>query len=111
MELQQTADILGSGAAPCLRPPYGATDAFTQAYAAELGYDVIMWNIDTLDWNRPGIEPIASTVMGHIYPGAIVLMHDGGGDRTQTVAALQNILRGLSSQGYVFEPLCQSSSF
>ena len=67
--------------------------------------------IDTLDWNQPGIEPIASTVLENIYPGAIVLMHDGGGDRTQTVAALQNILRDLSSQGYVFEPLCQADNF
>ena len=41
------------------------------------------------------------------YPGAIVLMHDGGGDRSQTVAALQTILETLSSQGYVFEVVCR----
>jgi peptidoglycan/xylan/chitin deacetylase (PgdA/CDA1 family) len=106
-ELLQTAAVLGPSAAPCLRPPYGATDSFTRAYAAELGYEVIMWNVDTLDWTRPGPGVIVSTVMEQVYPGAIVLMHDGGGDRTQTVAALEQVLRELTSQGYTLEALCR----
>jgi peptidoglycan/xylan/chitin deacetylase (PgdA/CDA1 family) len=106
-ELLKTAQALGEDAVPCLRPPYGATDSFTRAYAAELGYDVVMWNVDTLDWTRPGAEAIALTVLDKVGSGAIVLMHDGGGDRSETVAALEAILRNLSDQGFVLEPLCQ----
>jgi peptidoglycan/xylan/chitin deacetylase (PgdA/CDA1 family) len=90
-----------------MRPPYGATDSFTRAYAAELGYEVVLWNIDTLDWTHPGAEAIASAVVDKVYPGAILLMHDGGGDRTQTVVALEAILRDLTGLGYALEPLCQ----
>ncbi len=103
----QAEQAIGPAAAPCLRPPYGATDAFTRAYAAELGYEIVMWNVDTLDWSQPGVEAIAASVRDNVYPGAIVLMHDGGGNRAQTVAALETILRELSSQGYVLEALCQ----
>ena len=106
-ELQKTAQAIGAGSAFCMRPPYGATDSHTRAYAAELGYDVVMWNIDTLDWKRPGAKAVVLTVMNKVYPGAIVLMHDGGGDRTQTAAALEAVLRDLSSQGYALEAYCQ----
>ncbi|HFE67035.1 MAG TPA: polysaccharide deacetylase family protein [Chloroflexi bacterium] len=103
----QAEQAIGPAAAPCLRPPYGATDAFTRAYAAELGYEIVMWNIDTLDWSQPGVEAIVASVTDNVYPGAIVLMHDGGGNRAQTVAALEIILSNLSSQGYALEALCQ----
>jgi peptidoglycan/xylan/chitin deacetylase (PgdA/CDA1 family) len=85
-----------------LRPPYGSTDAATRQYAAELGYNIVMWDVDPQDWRRPGTEAIADHVLSHVFPGAIVLMHDGGGDRTQSVAALEIILRELSAQGYKF---------
>jgi len=106
-EILDTEELLGDWAAPCLRPPYGATDSFTRAYAAELGYELVMWNLDTLDWSRPGAEDIVSAVTDNVYPQAIVLMHDGGGDRQQTVSALEAVLRDLSSRGYALEPLCQ----
>jgi len=105
-ELQKTEEILGEKGVKCLRPPYGATDAYTRAYAAELGYSLIFWNIDTQDWRKPGAEAIASEVIDKAYPGAIVLMHDGGGDRSQTLEALETILETLISQGYVFEVVC-----
>jgi peptidoglycan/xylan/chitin deacetylase (PgdA/CDA1 family) len=85
-----------------LRPPYGSTDANTRNYAAELGYATVLWDIDPQDWRRPGTEEIANHVLSHVFPGAIVLMHDGGGDRSQSVAALEIILRDLSSKGYKF---------
>jgi len=105
-EPQRTEDILGDRGAKCVRPPYGATDAYSLAYAAELGYKVVMWNIDTEDWRRPGADAIASRALNKAYPGAIVLMHDDGGDRSQTVEALKTILETLSSQGYAFEVVC-----
>jgi peptidoglycan/xylan/chitin deacetylase (PgdA/CDA1 family) len=85
-----------------LRPPYGATDANTRQYAADAGYAVVLWDIDPQDWRRPGAKVIADHVVREAYPGAIVLMHDGGGDRAQSVAALETILRELSQKGYVF---------
>jgi peptidoglycan/xylan/chitin deacetylase (PgdA/CDA1 family) len=85
-----------------LRPPYGATDANTRQYAADLGYAVVLWDIDPQDWRRPGAKVIADHIIREAYPGAIVLMHDGGGDRSQSVAALETLLQNLSGQGYVF---------
>jgi peptidoglycan/xylan/chitin deacetylase (PgdA/CDA1 family) len=85
-----------------LRPPYGSTDANTRQYAAELSYATVLWDIDPQDWRRPGTEAIADHVLSHVFPGAIVLMHDGGGDRSQSVAALEIILRDLSAKGYKF---------
>jgi peptidoglycan/xylan/chitin deacetylase (PgdA/CDA1 family) len=105
-EVDQTAAVLGERGVPCMRPPYGATDSFTRAYAAELGYEVILWNVDTLDWSRPGVDEIVRAVVDQVYPGAIVLMHDGGGDREQTVAALEAVLRALTDQGYTLAALC-----
>jgi peptidoglycan/xylan/chitin deacetylase (PgdA/CDA1 family) len=105
-ELTKAEEILGDTSARCLRPPYGATDAYTRAYAAELGYRLVMWNIDTEDWRQPGADAIASRVLTAAYPGAIVLFHDGGGDRSQTVEALETILKALTDRGYVFEVVC-----
>ncbi len=85
-----------------LRPPYGATDSHTRGYAAELGYQVTMWDIDPMDWRRPGIEAISSHILRSVFPGAIVLMHDGGGDRSQSAEALEIVLRELSARGFKF---------
>jgi peptidoglycan/xylan/chitin deacetylase (PgdA/CDA1 family) len=88
-----------------LRPPGGATDANTAAYAAELGYQVAAWDIDPKDWRRPGAAAIASHVLRRAFPGAVVVLHDGGGGSQQTVTALGAILAELSAQGYVFRGL------
>ena len=89
-----------------VRPPYGATDAKTRNYAASLGYAVVMWDIDPQDWRKPGAGVIASHIVSSVYPGAIILMPDGGRDRSQTVVALKRVLRELSAQGYVFRNIC-----
>ncbi len=106
-EIQDTEAALGPYATRCLRPPYGAMDANTRAYAQELGYRVILWDIDPRDWARPGTEAIATHVLARIGPGKVVLLHDGGGDRAQTLGALERILRRLHAQGYRFEPICR----
>jgi peptidoglycan/xylan/chitin deacetylase (PgdA/CDA1 family) len=85
-----------------LRPPYGATDANTRQYAANLGYAVVMWDIDPQDWRQPGVDILANHIISSVYPGAIVLSHDGGGERSQTVEAYRKVLAELSSQGYGF---------
>jgi peptidoglycan/xylan/chitin deacetylase (PgdA/CDA1 family) len=90
------------GTVAYVRPPYGETDESTRSYAADLGMSVVMWDVDPMDWREPGAQQIADYVLDNAYPGAIVLMHDGGGDRSQTVAALETILPGLAAQGYRF---------
>jgi peptidoglycan/xylan/chitin deacetylase (PgdA/CDA1 family) len=85
-----------------MRPPYGAADANTLSYASSLGYTVVLWDIDPQDWRRPGADVIANHIVSSVYPGAIVLSHDGGGDRSQTVDAYRQVLSQLSAQGYVF---------
>jgi peptidoglycan/xylan/chitin deacetylase (PgdA/CDA1 family) len=60
------------------------------------------WSVDPRDWNRPGADAVVATVQKNIHDGAIVLLHDGGGNRTQTVAALERLLPWLTSQGYTF---------
>jgi peptidoglycan-N-acetylglucosamine deacetylase len=62
----------------------------------------MLWNVDPQDWRQPGTKAISDHILSHVFPGAIVLMHDGGGDRTQSVAALEIILRGLSAKGPKF---------
>ena len=96
--------VVGERADPlaCLRPPYGAVDARTAPLAAELGKALVLWDVDPQDWRQPGAEQIASYVLSHASPGAIILMHDGGGGRSQTVAALETVLAELSSRGYGF---------
>jgi peptidoglycan/xylan/chitin deacetylase (PgdA/CDA1 family) len=55
----------------------------------------ILWDVDPRDWAMPGTGAIISNVLGHARRGSIIVMHDGGGDRSQTLAALPAILRGL----------------
>jgi peptidoglycan-N-acetylglucosamine deacetylase len=105
-EVQATQKALGDVGTNCLRPPYGATDASTASYAKALGFRLVLWNVDPRDWTRPGATVIAQRILARVYPGAIVLMHDGGGDRSQTVAALEVVLHKLSAQGYHFEAYC-----
>ncbi len=109
-EVERTQVIVeqATGILPtCLRPPYGATDPNTLANIDALGLDVVMWTVDTQDWTRPGTEALVNYILDNVYPGAILLMHDGGGERSQTIAALERVLPQLSAQGYVFERLCR----
>jgi peptidoglycan/xylan/chitin deacetylase (PgdA/CDA1 family) len=105
-EVLGAQEAIGGGVA-CLRPPYGSRDANTAGYAAEIGYTVIMWDIDTHDWASPGADAISSRLINGARDGGIVLMHDGGGDRAQTIAALDTALTTLEGQGYRFGALCK----
>jgi peptidoglycan-N-acetylglucosamine deacetylase len=84
------------------RPPYGAINPQIRQVAAGLGLRTVIWDADSLDWTSPGCEEIVRLVMSRVRPGAIVLLHDGGGNRTQTVCALPRIIRNLRGRGYRF---------
>jgi peptidoglycan-N-acetylglucosamine deacetylase len=93
-----------TGFRPCLfRPPGGAVNSRLVGSALSLGMDTITWDVDPRDWSRPGTGAIVSRVLGAVRPGSIVLMHDGGGPRGETVAALPTILRVLRHRGYRFK--------
>ncbi len=104
---------VGAEAPPtrCLRPPYGAIDSATASIAAELGKSIVMWDVDPQDWRQPGADQIARHILSHAYPGAIILLHDGGGGRSQTVAALRTVMAELSSRSFTFRivPACNSA--
>lgn len=97
-----------SGFRPCLfRPPYGATSAALTGVVRSSGALSILWDVDSDDWQRPGAARIAANVLGRTRPGSIILMHDGGGPRSQTVAALPAIIRGLRRRGLRFVTVAQ----
>lgn len=89
----------------CLRPPYGAVNDTVKQAMRERGLQSVLWNVDPKDWNSPGASTIADRIVSNAYPGAVVLLHDGGGDRSQTVRALRMALPKLRAQGYEFEPV------
>jgi peptidoglycan/xylan/chitin deacetylase (PgdA/CDA1 family) len=92
-----------------MRPPYGFINAHVRALVAERGYHIAHWNVDPQDWRRPGVSPIVDNVLGNTVDEDIILLHDGGGDRSQTVVALERVLAILGARGYAFYPLPMTS--
>jgi len=86
--------------AQLFRPPGGSFDPSLVAVTQAQGLRVVLWDVDPRDW-APGAtaREIARAVLGSIKPGAVVELHDGGGDRSATVAALPKIIRGIRSKG------------
>lgn len=100
MRATSAAIRAASGFRPCtFRPPYGLYNSGTVSAARDLGMSVALWDIDTDDYRQPGTDTIYSRAV-QAGRGSIVLMHDGGGPRGQTVAALPRIVKKLRSRGY-----------
>jgi peptidoglycan/xylan/chitin deacetylase (PgdA/CDA1 family) len=97
-----------TGFRPCLfRPPGGAVDSSVIATAGSLGLKTITWDVDPRDWSLPGTSEIYSNIVANTRPGSIVLMHDGGGPRDETLAALPQIIDMLRARGYSFETVSE----
>ena len=105
--ISRTQAVLGDLAAPCLRPPYGSIDAFTREWAASHGLTLITWDASPRDWLRPPAEEIADYIVKWARPGVVLLMHDGGGDRSRTVQGLDMALERLADRGLRYEPVCR----
>lgn len=86
------------------RPPYFSFDEKVEAVVAKLGYKITAGcaNGAATDWENPGVDHIVEHTVNTIAPGQILILHDGFGDRSQTVAALQIIVDKLTAEGYRF---------
>ncbi len=106
-EVGDTSAILGDMDSGCLRPPYGAIDYNVVDFADQLGISIVKWNLDPEDWRSPGADEIAQHVIDNARDGSIVVLHDGGGDRSQTVEAVRTILKTMTARGWQFKALCR----
>jgi peptidoglycan/xylan/chitin deacetylase (PgdA/CDA1 family) len=102
-ELLQEAHAIERYGAPfprMFRPPDGDWNATTLRLLRKDHMLMVLWSLDTDDWQLPGVHTIVQRVLSGAEPGAIVLMHDAGGNRSETIAALPTIIRGLRQRGY-----------
>ncbi|MET8139670.1 polysaccharide deacetylase family protein [Sphaerisporangium sp. NPDC005288] len=102
-QIAHTARHLPSGreGAPALfRPPYGSRTSAILSWLVDLETTTVLWDVEPFDWAMPGTDVIVGRVLAEARAGSIVLLHDGGGDRSQTVAALPRIIEGLLDQDY-----------
>lgn len=102
---QSTIQRLSGESSTWFRPPGGELSPAVWARIRRAHLKVALWNVDPQDWRRKPSKQIAHSVVTHVKPGSVVLMHDGGGDRSQTIKALPVIIRSLQSRGYRFVTL------
>lgn len=93
-------ELLGGPRPDLFRPPYGSFNATTLRELQALHLLMVLWSVDTGDYQQPGVSVIVQRVLAGARPGAILLMHDGGGNRSQTIAALPIIIRELRARGF-----------
>jgi peptidoglycan-N-acetylglucosamine deacetylase len=84
------------------RAPYGAWSKATLEYCAAEKLMPLDWSVDPRDWARPGVSEIVSNILANTATGSVILEHDGGGDRSETVAALKIVIPRLLDRGYHF---------
>ncbi|MGH2988063.1 MAG: polysaccharide deacetylase family protein [Solirubrobacterales bacterium] len=103
--LARTNQIIraATGFLPCrFRAPGDSINSALVSRARGAGMTSVGWNVDPQDWRTPGTGAIQSRVVSAVQPGSIVVLHDGGGNRSQTVAAVPGIIRELHARGYTF---------
>ncbi len=87
------------------RPPGGDSSPYLFQVALQRGYRIALWNVDPWDWKRPKPRSIWRRILTQMRPGAVVVMHDGGGERDGTLQALPTIIDELRVRGYRFVTL------
>ncbi|WP_435837728.1 polysaccharide deacetylase family protein [Streptantibioticus parmotrematis] len=103
LDAEQMIEKASGGVKPMYyRAPGGAFTPYSRQIAASQGMRPLGWNVDTKDFDRPGVPTIVKTLKSELPNGPTILFHDGGGNRGQTVAALKEILPWLRQQGYGF---------
>ncbi len=84
------------------RPPGGTLSRTVIDIAHQRGLRVLYWTVDSEDYLRPAPDVLLQRILAGVRPGAIILMHDGGGDRSHTLAILRPLIDTLRAQGYSF---------
>lgn len=100
LEQAQTIARYGAPFPRLFRPPYGVWNATTLRLLRRYRMLMVLWTVDTNDYRRPGVRAIVQAAVAGARPGAIILLHDAGGDRSETVAALPKIIDALRARGY-----------
>ncbi|MRR12770.1 polysaccharide deacetylase family protein [bacterium] len=102
----QTAIQKVAGVKPTwFRPPGGHLSAAVGTETQRYGLRIAMWTVDPQDWRRPRGGPLVFELLRTIKPGSIVLLHDGGGDRSSTIGSIAPVIHELKKQGYTFVTL------
>jgi chitin deacetylase len=104
-EIDHTADLIYqvTGIKTNLfRPPGGIMHNGVADYARNNKYAIVLWSSDSVDYSRPAVPKLINNVFRNAKPGGIILMHDGGGNRSKTVQALPEIIANFRKQGYSF---------
>jgi len=102
-EMASTSDVIEDtyGERPqWFRAPYGAWNRAAFQLGAEMGMEPMAWTVDSTDWTTPGTRTIVDIVENGAAPGVVVLSHDAGGDRSQSVQAQREYLPYLLDSGY-----------
>lgn len=102
-QIQRTEQLIraaGVPAAPFFRPPHGVVRPALLRLCHELGYTVVLYTLLSSDWEMPGVRALLAQVLHRVAPGSIVVLHDAGGNRQQTLDALPDIIRGLRRKGF-----------
>ncbi|MGW2741804.1 polysaccharide deacetylase family protein [Streptomyces sp. NPDC001450] len=102
-EMERTSDVIEDayGERPqWFRAPYGAWNRAAFQLGADMGMEPMAWTVDTTDWETPGTGTIVDRVESGAAPGVVVLSHDAGGDRSQSVHAIREYLPYLLDSGY-----------
>jgi peptidoglycan/xylan/chitin deacetylase (PgdA/CDA1 family) len=104
-QVNRGADVIRSiiGADPLFyRPPGGFLSPDVINTARQRGLRVLKWSVDPSDYTKPPAPAILARVLAKVGPGAVVLLHDGGGDRSHTVAILKQLIDALKAKGFSF---------
>lgn len=109
-DLLSVGKLLGEYGAPCMRPPYGSTNDRVRAITKEAGYRTVLWTDWAVDWEQPPVPQLMNYLKEATEgrppgPPANILLHDGGGDRPNTVEAVRQMIPKWIKQGYTFEPV------
>jgi peptidoglycan/xylan/chitin deacetylase (PgdA/CDA1 family) len=101
-QVDATAAALRAVAPPSglVRPPYGGRTPEALRLLAGAGLTTVLWDVDVRDWAVPGTGAIVAEAARSVRAGSVILMHDAGGDRSQTVAALPRVIEDVLARGY-----------
>jgi peptidoglycan/xylan/chitin deacetylase (PgdA/CDA1 family) len=102
LEDAQAVTHYGAAFPRLFRPPYGMWNSTTLALLRRYRMLMVLWSADTSDYRLPGVNGIVKSALGRAKPGAIILLHDAGGNRAETVSALPKIISRLRARGFKF---------